>query len=89
MPIGPTKKTKTIEYLSCEGCGVLKPVELGGTPKFPLKRMNYYCHHPGLPTQVAYLKHYPQTPPWCRVLDPTNEDDDLTGIEIEIWKPEG
>lgn len=66
--IGPIKKTKTIEYLSCEGCEVLTSVILGGTAKFPKKRTNWYCKHPDLTTGVAYIKLHPKTPAWCPVL---------------------
>lgn len=66
--IGPTKKTETIEYLSCEGCEVVKSKKLGGTEKFPKVRTNWYCIHPDLtPNKVAYLIYYPKTPHWCPV----------------------
>ena len=92
MPIGPTKETKIVKYLSCERCDVLKPIKLGGTARYPKIRINHYCMHPGLPSQVAFIKKYPKTPPWCRELDPAREGDlDEAGnpdtIKIKIWDP--
>lgn len=65
--IGPSPK-KMPDKLVCTGCDVRISKTLGGTPRFPRKKVNNYCKHPGLNTQIAFIKDFPRTPKWCPVL---------------------
>jgi len=55
----------------CIGCDVLISKEMGGTKMFPKKWKVFYCKHPDLSTQVAFIsskKDKPWTPKWCPAL---------------------
>lgn len=65
--LGPCKKRMPDKYV-CSECDYVISKELGGTPKFPKKRIINYCSHPDLETQVCYIKKFPLTPAWCPVL---------------------
>ena len=65
--IGPCKKPMPSK-LVCTGCDVIISKSIGGTPKFPKKRVVNYCSHPDLETEVAFIKGFPYTPTWCPVL---------------------
>ena len=67
--IGPNKKRMPDKDV-CTGCEVVISKELGGTQKFPKKRVVNYCSHKDLgpPGAVRFIKGFPYTPKWCPVL---------------------
>jgi len=67
--IGPSKQ-KMPDRLTCDGCDVLKSIELGGTLLYPKKFTAYYCSHPDFTCQVAFIaRDKPWTPSWCPVME--------------------
>jgi len=67
--IGPRKKIMPWKYV-CTGCDMLVKKHLGGTPKFPDKRLVCYCKNfPNDKGKVAFIKGFPYTPKWCPALE--------------------
>ncbi len=69
--IGPRTKQMP-DKLICTDCEVVISKTLGGTPRFRKTSTAYYCNHPELNTQVAFIKGFPYTPWWCPALKGRN-----------------
>ena len=65
--IGPCTKKMPNKQV-CTDCDVLISKAIGGTQRFPKKRVVNYCSHPDLKTEVSFIKEFPYTPKWCPVL---------------------
>ena len=65
--IGPKKKAMPTR-LVCTDCKVVISKTIGGTKRFPKKRVVNYCNHPDLETEVSFIKGFPYTPSWCPIL---------------------
>lgn len=67
--IGPRTK-KIPDKFVCTDCDVLISKTLGGTQRFPKKRVVNYCSHEDLGElgAVSFIKGFPYTPKWCPVL---------------------
>ena len=61
--IGPRKK-KMPDKLVCTDCDRVISRSLGGTQKFPKKRIVNYCSQE-IGTNVSFIKSWPYTPKWC------------------------
>ena len=62
--IGPSTM-KVPDKLVCIDCEAIISKTLGGTKIFPNIITKYYCKHPELDTEVAYIRDFPNTPKWC------------------------
>ena len=65
--IGPCT-VKMPDKLVCTDCKLVISKKLGGTPRFPKTWLVHYCTYPEGGTRVAFIKGFPYTPNWCRVL---------------------
>ena len=66
--IGPRKK-KMPDKKVCTGCDALVSRNMGGTKIFPQKWTVFYCSHPDLGTEVAFIsRNNPWAPKWCPAL---------------------
>ena len=68
--VGPCKK-KMPDRNVCFNCDAAISRELGGTARFPKKRIVNYCTHADLGGKgaISFIKGYPYTPKWCPVLN--------------------
>ena len=66
--IGP-RRQKMPDKKICTDCDALISKEMGGTKRFPKKWTVFYCSHPELSNEVAFIKrNKPWTPNWCPAL---------------------